>query len=119
MGVSIKWFFSVVVSLCVSFSANAGLFKISINDLGGLTPSQSSVFDDAVAYWESYLIGVQSEFNHNIVIDASGVALDGVGGVLGSAGPTGITQLPDSTFVYANKATSLDIIDFTVERQER
>ena len=35
MGVSIKWFFSVVVSLCVSFSANAGLFKISINDLGG------------------------------------------------------------------------------------
>ena len=102
MGVSIKWFFSVVVSLCVSFSANAGLFKISINDLGGLTPSQSSVFDDAIAYWESYLIGVQSEFNHNIVIDASGVALDGVGGVLGSAGPTGITQLPDSTFVYAN-----------------
>ena len=73
MGVSIKWFFSVVVSLCVSFSANAGLFKISINDLGGLTPSQSSVFDDAIAYWESYLIGVQSEFNHNIVVDASGV----------------------------------------------
>ena len=52
MGVSIKWFFSVVVSLCVSFSANAGLFKISINDLGGLTPSQSSVFDDAIAYAE-------------------------------------------------------------------
>ena len=51
----------------------------------------------------SLLNRYKSEFNHNIVIDASGVALDGVGGILGSAGPTGITQLPDSTFVYANK----------------
>lgn len=35
----------VVVSLCISLPTHAGLFKISINDLGGLTPSQSSIFD--------------------------------------------------------------------------
>lgn len=36
MGVLIKWFFSVVVLLCVFFLVNVGLFKIFINDFGGL-----------------------------------------------------------------------------------
>ena len=98
-----KLVLGVAVSLCISLPANAGLFNISINNLGGLTPSQSSAFDDAIAYWETYLTGVQSVFDHSIVIDASGTSIDGVGGILGSAGPTSITQLADSPFVYANK----------------
>ena len=59
----------------MSLPVNAGLFNISINNLGGLTPSQSSAFDDAIAYWESYLIGVQSSFDHSIIIDLSGAPL--------------------------------------------
>ncbi|MFZ8200167.1 leishmanolysin-related zinc metalloendopeptidase [Alteromonas portus] len=98
-----KLVLSVVVSLSMSLPSHAGLFNISINNLGGLTPSQSSAFDDAIAYWETYLTGVQSVFDHSIVIDASGTSIDGVGGILGSAGPTSITQLADSPFVYANK----------------
>ena len=98
-----KLVLGVVISLCMSLPVNAGLFNISINNLGGLTPSQSSVFDDAIAYWESYLIGVQSTFNHNIVIDASGVPIDGVNGILGRAGPSSITWFSDSAFVYASK----------------
>lgn len=98
-----KLVLGVVISLCMSLPVNAGLFNISINNLGGLTPSQSSAFDDAIMYWESYLIGVQSSFDHSIVIDASGAPIDGAGGILGSAGPSSVTQLSDSTYVYANK----------------
>lgn len=109
-----KWLLSVFVSLSMSFSASAGLFKITVNDLGGLTPSQSSAFSDAITYWESYLIGVQSAFNHSIIIDARGDTIDGVGGVLGSAGLTSITQLSDSPFVYANRGLMLfDSADLT------
>ena len=98
-----KLVLGVVISLCMSLPVNAGLFNISINNLGGLTPSQSSAFDDAIAYWESYLIGVQSAFDHSIIIEASGTPIDGTGGILGSAGPSSVTQLSDSTFLYANK----------------
>lgn len=109
-----KWLLSVFVSLSMSFSASAGLFKITVNDLGGLTPSQSSAFSDAITYWESYLIGVQSAFNHSIIIDARGDTIDGVGGVLGSAGLTSITQLSDSPFVYANRGLmQFDTADLT------
>lgn len=103
MNGSLKLVLVLTALLSTSFSANAGLFSITINNLGGLTPSQSSVFDDAIDFWESYLTGVQSSFDHSIAIDASGAVIDGPGGVLGSAGPTGITQLADSPFVYANR----------------
>jgi hypothetical protein len=32
-------------------SANAGLLNIEINNLGGLSATQSSIFDDAVIAW--------------------------------------------------------------------
>ena len=44
-----KLVLGVVISLCMSLPVNAGLFNISINNLGGLTPTQSSAFDDAIA----------------------------------------------------------------------
>lgn len=100
-----KLVLSVAVAMCVSLPANAGLFNISINNLGGLTPSQSSAFDGAVAFWETYLTGVQSVFDHSIVIDASGAPIDGVGRILGSAGPSSIIQFSDSAFVYANRGS--------------
>lgn len=103
MGGAAKLVLAITFALFFSTSAKAGLFSISINNLGGLTPSQSSIFNDAIEYWESYLTGVQSTFDHSILIDASGVSIDGTGGILGQAGPTAITQLGDSPFVYANR----------------
>jgi len=103
MGGAFKLVLMVIFTFFTSVSANAGLLSLSINNLGGLTPSQSSVFDDAIDYWQSYLTGVQSAFNHSITIDASGTSIDGAGGILGQAGPTSITRLSDSRFVYANR----------------
>ncbi len=113
MGGAGKLVLAITFALFFSTSAKAGLFSISINNLGGLTPSQSSIFNDAIEYWESYLTGVQSTFDHSILIDASGVSIDGTGGILGQAGPTAITQLGDSPFVYANRGRMrFDSADF-------
>lgn len=103
MNGSLKLVLSFVVAVGISFPVNAGLFSISINDRGGLTPSQSSLFGEAIDFWESYLTGVQSSFNHSIVIEASGVNIDGPGGVLGSAFFTGITRFSDSPYVFSNR----------------
>lgn len=84
-----KMFKPIVVTtlLAVSHVSNAGLFTIEVNNLGGLTQSQSALFDNAVSTWESYLIGTQTDLNLNLVINAQGVDIDGSGGVLGQGGP--------------------------------
>ena len=66
------------------------LFDISVNIVGGLTPSQQAIFTQAEELWESVIIGYQPgvDFYGSLVINAEGAAIDGVGGVLGSAGPT-------------------------------
>jgi hypothetical protein len=60
-----------------------------VNFTGGLTASQQNVFTTAANTWMSYLTGYQAGINiSSLTIDASGTTIDGVGGVLGQAGPT-------------------------------
>ena len=64
-------------------------FPSTLNFVGGLTPSQQAVFGQAEHFWESVLIGYQPGITiPSVTIDAEGNVIDGVGGILGSAGPS-------------------------------
>ena len=72
-------------------------FNITLQFDGGLTPSQQAVFATAAQRWESIITGdvpdvITDAGVHidDILIDASGVAIDGPGGILGQAGPDGL-----------------------------
>jgi hypothetical protein len=67
-------------------------FIIDLNFGDGLTLTQQAVFSTAKNTWEDIITGYRSGPNPlpggALTIDASGVAIDGVNGVLGRAGPT-------------------------------
>ncbi len=72
-------------------------YNIDIRILGGLTPSQQDAFAIAAKRWSSIIIGdvpdatlPNGELIDDIKIDARGAFIDGVGGILGQAGPTWI-----------------------------
>jgi hypothetical protein len=72
-------------------------FNITLQFDGGLTPSQQAIFTAAAKRWESVITGdvadVITDAGVNIddiLIDASGDAIDGPGGILGQAGPDGL-----------------------------
>ncbi len=96
-----------VSSSMVAASANAEVvdFDITINFAGGLTASQQAVFGQAELFWEDRLIGYADNisFPGGLVITAQGAANDGVGGVLGSAGPTtGYQNSGANDYFYAS-----------------
>ncbi len=69
-------------------------FDIEVRFLGGLTGSQQEAFTEAAERWEEVIAGdlpdvlVGSELVDDLVIFASGDALDGPDGTLGAAAPT-------------------------------
>lgn len=74
--------------------AVAGKFDIQVVFTGGLTASQQAVFVAAEQRWERIITGDIPNFAvpgfgtvDDLVIQASGTAIDGSGGVLGQAGP--------------------------------
>ena len=68
-------------------------FNIDIQFLGGLTPSQQSIFQQAAARWSEIIVGdlpsveIQGVIIDDLLIFAQGVAIDGPSMVLGQAGP--------------------------------
>lgn len=83
----------IALTLGVAGTANAS-FTINVNFTGGLTPSQQAIFSTAASTWQSLITGYRPGITlTGININATGAAIDGVGGILGSAGPTsGVTQ---------------------------
>lgn len=75
-------------------AASAAPFTINVNFTGGLTPTQQAVFTTAANTWMSLITGYQPGISiASLNINAAGSAIDGVGGILGSAGPdTLVTQ---------------------------
>ena len=79
-----------------------GNFDIVVNFVGGLTPSQEAVFSQAEVIWEGVITGYQDPgANLTLDIDAEGAPIDGVGGILGSAGPTFGRLISGSSFFVA------------------
>jgi hypothetical protein len=70
----------------------AAPFTINLSFGGGLSVTQEAIFTTAANTWMSLLPSYQSGINISALnISASGVAIDGAGGILGSAGPNALT----------------------------
>jgi hypothetical protein len=67
-------------------------FQITLN-VTGMTSSQQTIFQQAAARWSQVIIGDIPDATYqgipvdDVLIDASGAAIDGVNGILGQAGP--------------------------------
>ncbi|MEN6407451.1 MAG: leishmanolysin-related zinc metalloendopeptidase [Thermoguttaceae bacterium] len=105
------------------FTASSGSdtgsqFNITVHFSGGLSTSQQLVFAEAAARWESIIVGDVADvmtgtgYIDDILIDASGVYIDGEGGILGQAGPTGVrtgSYLPYSGIMQFDTADLADM----------
>ena len=87
-----------VAAACISTAAmTAPLTAHAVFDIvlvfgGGLSPSEQTLFAAAETFWESVITGyAPGVLLTGITITATGAALDGFGGVLGSAGPSNLT----------------------------
>jgi hypothetical protein len=73
-------------------STGTGGFSIQLR-MTGLTASQQTIFQQAVARWQQIITGDLPDATYNnvvvddLLIDASATAIDGAGGILGQAGP--------------------------------
>lgn len=104
------------VMFCAPASAAMVPFDISINFGAGLSVSQKNIFAQAESFWESYLLGYDGAigFPPGLTITAQGAANDGVGGVLGSAGPTAGYRNASNNILYASTGTmSFDSADLS------
>lgn len=66
-------------------------FDITLN-LSGMSPAQIAIFQQAAARWAEIIVGDVPDVGSidDVLIDGSIVAIDGVGGILGQAGPTAV-----------------------------
>ena len=94
-------------------AAQATTFNIVVTFGGGLTSSQQSIFAQAEAFWESVITGYRPRISiPALAISAVGVAMDGAGGVLGSAGPSAVTRL-NGFFLPTAGEMEFDTADLT------
>ncbi|MEZ5293915.1 MAG: leishmanolysin-related zinc metalloendopeptidase [Vicinamibacterales bacterium] len=81
------------VSKSASKAAIASAYTIEVRFLGGLTESQKQAFKKAADRWSRVIVGdlpsvvVNGEVIDDLLIEAEGVPIDGVGKILGQAGP--------------------------------
>jgi hypothetical protein len=69
-------------------------FTITVVFLGGLNTAQKNAFKKAAKRWSKVIVGdlpkvvIAGQVIDDVLIEASGVPIDGPGGILGQAGPT-------------------------------
>jgi len=82
-------FRKLLTAAVLSLSAVGAQASFTINlSFSGLTATQASYFTAAKSFWEGVITGYQgSSTLAGLSISATGAAIDGVGGILGSAGP--------------------------------
>lgn len=78
----------------LSIGSSQAVSLINLSFSGSMTPIQQQTFVDAAAYWNSVITGYDLTTNsvgqfqtHTLTISASLPSIDGVNGILGSAGP--------------------------------
>jgi subtilisin-like proprotein convertase family protein len=92
-------------------------YVIDVRFNGGLTGAQQAAFTTAAARWSRIITAdvpsviVNGETIDDIVIDASGAAIDGPQGILGQAGPT---QLRPGSFLPAAGVMEFDTADLAM-----
>ena len=88
-------------AIIAPMAAQASTFDISLT-FSGLTASQASIFTTAESFWETAITGYNSSASgfSSLAISATGAPIDGVGGILGSAGPSSLVT--DNVFIWAS-----------------
>jgi hypothetical protein len=83
-----------LVLLALSGATQATPFNINLSLGSLLTPTQQTVFANAESFWETVITGYLPGISiASLDIDADGENIDGVGSILGYAGPTlGVNQ---------------------------
>lgn len=109
---------AAIASLMLSAPASAAMvpFDISLTFGTGLTASQKNVFAQAETFWESHILGYDGTigFHPGLTISAQGAANDGVGGVLGNAGPSAGYRNVSNNILYASAGNmSFDSADLS------
>ena len=102
-----------------SAAAIQSAYKIEVRFLGGLNPTQKRAFKTAANRWTKVIVGdVPSVVVNGVVIDdllieAQGVPIDGVGRILGQAGPTHLrpASAGANAFLPAKGIMSFDTAD--------
>jgi hypothetical protein len=93
----------------LELAATDSPFTIEIRFMGGLTDSQQAAFAGAADRWAHVIVGdlpeveIDGDFIDDLLILAQGQAIDGVGHILGQAGPTHVRVAPDGTFLQPVK----------------
>ncbi len=96
-------------------------FTITVVFLGGLTTAQRNAFKAAADRWSKVIVGdlpdvvISNQVIDDVLIEASGVAIDGPGGILGQAGPTHLRPGSAGTaaFIPAKGRMQFDSADLT------
>lgn len=77
-------------------------FSIQLNFGSGFTAGQMAAFNAAKSTWQGYITGYRDTvINSVLTIQANSVAKDGVGGLLGSAGPRSAKFGLEHNYLYA------------------
>ncbi len=116
-----KYFISMSLALLAAGSSH-GVSLINLSFSGSMTAIQQQTFVDAADYWNSVITGYDLTTNsvgqfqtHTLTINASLPAIDGVNGILGSAGPETATYYdnnPVGTPTVALYYTSTGAMEF-------
>lgn len=107
------------IKATASAKAIQSAYKIEVRFLGGLTTTQKNAFKKAADRWSRVIVGdlpsvlVGGEVIDDLLIEAQGVAIDGVGRILGQAGPTNLrpTTAGASALLPAKGIMSFDTAD--------
>jgi len=106
-------------ALAAELAAGTSPFTIEVRFLGGLTQKQKNAFKKAADRWTKIIVGdlpsvmVDGEVVDDLLILAQGVEIDGVGSVLGQAGPTRLrpANAGAAAFLPAKGIMSFDTAD--------
>lgn len=88
-------------------------FDIVLTHTTVLTSAEQAAFDSAEATWESLITGYQDTIGSTTLEITTNIAMgDGVGGTLGSAGPTSVKAGAELNFAYASEGMmNFDLAD--------
>lgn len=100
-------------------AATASPFAIEVRFLGGLNTKQKNAFKTAARRWTKVIVGdlpsvlVDGEVIDDVLILAQGIPIDGVGKILGQAGPTRLRpkSAGKSAFLPAKGEMQFDTAD--------
>jgi hypothetical protein len=101
-------------------------FTIEVRFVGGLTETQKNAFKAAADRWSRVIVGdlpsveVDNEVIDDVVIMAQGSDIDGVGNILGQAGPTHLRpkSAGATAFIPAKGTMAFDIADLADMEQQ-